>query len=62
MLEKLVSDKHSSLFQKLINYGQKRFITLGPEHAEVEQFVRFEASDIDIGLDCVHMALTNTVG
>ncbi len=29
-LEKLAWDKHSSLFQKIVNYGQKSFITLGP--------------------------------
>ncbi len=28
-LEKLASDKHSSLLQKSVNYGQKTFITLG---------------------------------
>jgi hypothetical protein len=29
-LEKLAWDKHSSLQQKLVNYGQKSFVTLAP--------------------------------
>ncbi len=29
-LEKLVRYKHSSLIPKVINYGQKSYITLGP--------------------------------
>ncbi len=29
-VEKLVRAKHSSLLRKVVNYGQKRFITLGP--------------------------------
>ena len=30
-LERLARDKHSSLLQKLINYGQKGFIGLAPD-------------------------------
>jgi len=30
--ERLARDKHSSLERKLINYGQKSFITFGPGH------------------------------
>jgi hypothetical protein len=30
MLEELVGDEHSGLLQKLVNYGQKSFITLAP--------------------------------
>ncbi len=30
-LEKLTNDKHSSLFLKYVIYGQKSFITLGPD-------------------------------
>ncbi len=30
-LERRARDKHSSLLQKSVNYGQKRFITLAPE-------------------------------
>jgi hypothetical protein len=30
MLEKLVGDEHSGLLLKLVNYGQKRFITFSP--------------------------------
>jgi hypothetical protein len=30
-LEKFTKDKHSSLFQKSAIYGQKSFITLGPD-------------------------------
>ncbi len=29
MLEKLATEKHSRLLQKLVNYGQKSFIILG---------------------------------
>jgi hypothetical protein len=29
-MEKLVRNKHSSLLQKFVNYGQKSFITFGP--------------------------------
>ena len=29
-LERLVMDKHSSLLRKLVNYGEKSFITLAP--------------------------------
>jgi hypothetical protein len=31
----LARDKHSSLLQKFVNYGQKGFITLGPVHPSV---------------------------
>jgi hypothetical protein len=30
-LEKLARDKHFSFLRKLVNYGQKGFITLGPD-------------------------------
>jgi hypothetical protein len=30
----LARDKHSSLLQKFINYGQKSFITLAPGHLD----------------------------
>ncbi len=30
-LERLARNKHSSLLQKFVNYGQRSFITLGPE-------------------------------
>jgi hypothetical protein len=33
-LEKLGRDKHSSLLQKSINYGQKSFITLAPSQRQ----------------------------
>jgi hypothetical protein len=29
-LEKLVREKHSSLSRKFLNFGKKRFVTLGP--------------------------------
>ncbi len=29
-LERLARDKHSSLLRKLVNYGQKKFYTIGP--------------------------------
>jgi hypothetical protein len=35
-LESLARDKHTSLLQKFVNYGQKRFITLGPGSTVVE--------------------------
>jgi hypothetical protein len=28
--KKIARDKHSSLVQKIVNYGQKSFTTLGP--------------------------------
>jgi len=35
MPEKLGKDKHSSLLQKFVNYGEKSFITLCPVLFEV---------------------------
>jgi hypothetical protein len=32
-LEKLATDKHSSLLRKVVHYGQKSFIALGPGHS-----------------------------
>ncbi len=33
-LEKIASDKHSSLQQKLVNYGRNFFTTLGPGRSQ----------------------------
>ncbi len=37
-LEKLARDKHSSLLQKIVNYGQKSFITLVPGPMQLKEF------------------------
>jgi hypothetical protein len=37
-LERLALDKHSSLLEKSINYGQKCFITLGPGPIVIKLF------------------------
>jgi hypothetical protein len=37
-LERLGRDKHYSLLQKSVNYGQKSFITLAPGCAKLERF------------------------
>ncbi len=34
-LEKLAKDKHSSLLQKFVNYGQKKFYNIGPSYTPV---------------------------
>ncbi len=37
-LEKLASDKHSSLLQKFVNHDKKSFITLGPVAKVIKAF------------------------
>ncbi len=39
-LERLAKDKHSSLLQKSVNYGQKSIITLAPGPKVIKLFVR----------------------
>ena len=43
-LERLARDKHSSLLQKSVNYGEKSFITLGPGRVDWVFYLLFGAT------------------
>jgi hypothetical protein len=51
-LEKLARDKHSSLLQKFINYGEKGFITLGSGGANIMKLFSAEFTNFYAELEC----------
>jgi hypothetical protein len=55
-LAKLAGNKHSSLLQKFINYGQKSLITLGPRAYVIKRFYCCKFRNFHNMLECLSLA------
>ena len=47
-MERLARDKHSSLLQKFVNYGQKKFYNIGPRCTSLTAKAKKAKEDIEI--------------
>jgi hypothetical protein len=53
-VERLARDKHSSLIQKFVNYGQKKFYEI--DFWQMASFVFFRKYHFMVSMQCDHIA------
>ncbi len=56
-LERLARDKHSSLLQKFVNYGQKKFYNIGPRADDIKN-LRPYFTDVRNWMECSSLSVS----